>query len=132
MAKAIVIIDDDKDDIDFLKDAINAVDRAAACFDYNDPVKVIDHLMDNNLVVLPTHFFLDFNMPKMTGDKCLQKIKQNAAFNKSIVTMLSTGMPAEDSERFKKMGADFTFAKPATVSGYQKIVEHIFQTLPNR
>ena len=130
MAKAIVIIDDDKDDIDILKEAIIGVDKTAACFGYNDPEEAIDNLL-NNLVLLPTHIFLDINMPKLTGDKCLKKIKQHPAFNDAVVTILSTGMLHEDSEKFKKMGAHFTFAKPVSIPDYQKILEQIFRATPN-
>jgi hypothetical protein len=70
-------------------------------------------------------------MPKLTGDNCLKKIKQHPAFNDSVFIILSTGMPYEDSEKFKKLGADFTFAKPMTMGDYKKIVEQIFGATPN-
>ena len=130
MTKAIVIIDDDADDVDILKEAIIGVDKSAACFGYSDPEEAIDSLL-NDLVVSPTHIFLDINMPKLTGDKCLKKIKQHPAFNDAVFIILSTGMRPEDSEKFKKMGADFTFAKPLSMQDYKKMLQQIFQATPN-
>jgi CheY-like chemotaxis protein len=130
MAKAIVIIDDDPDDIDILKEAIIVVDKSAACFGYNDPEEAIGNLL-NDLVVLPTHIFLDVNMPKLTGDKCLKQIKQHPAFNDAVFIILSTGMLHEDSERFKKRGADFTFTKPVSLLDYEKMLKQIFRATPN-
>jgi CheY-like chemotaxis protein len=129
-AKAIVIVDDDPEDIDLLREAIIEVDNSAACFGYSDPEEAIENMV-NNLIVLPTHIFLDINMPKLTGDKCLKKIKQHSAFNDAVVTILSTSMMVEDSEKFKKLGADFTFAKPMSMSDYQKIIEQVFRVTPN-
>jgi CheY-like chemotaxis protein len=130
MAKAIVIVDDDQDDIDILKEAIVKFDDSAVCFEYIDCEVAIDNLF-NKLVLLPTHIFLDINMPKLTGDKCLERIKEDSAFNDSLIIMLSTGMLFEDSERFKKLGADFTFAKPVSMLEYQRILEQIFRASAN-
>ena len=130
MAKAIVIIDDDLEDIEILQEAIACVDKSAACFGYSDPEEAIENLL-NDLVVLPTHIFADINMPKLTGDKCLKKIRQHPAFNDAVFIILSTGMLHEDCTKFKKLGADFTFAKPVSMRDYQKMLEQIFCTTPN-
>jgi CheY-like chemotaxis protein len=130
MAKAIVIIDDDPEDIEILQEAIAGVDKSAACFGYSDPEEAIDNLL-NDLIVLPTHIFLDINMPKLTGDRCLKEIRQHPAFNDAVFIILSTGMLREDCEKFKKMGADFTFAKPLSMQDYKKMLQQIFQATPN-
>lgn len=44
----------------------------------------------------------------------------------AVVTILSTGMLHEDSEKFKKMGAHFTFAKPVS-----RIQFHAFDITEN-
>jgi CheY-like chemotaxis protein len=130
MGKTIVIVDDDQDDIDILTEAIVGVDKTAACFAYIDCEEAMDNLI-NKLILLPTHIFLDINMPKLTGDKCLERIKEDSAFNDSLIIILSTGMLFEDSEKFKKLGADFTFAKPVSMLEYQRILEQIFRASAN-
>jgi len=79
MAKAIVIIDDDQEDIDILQEAITSVDKAAACFGYNDPEEAIDNLF-NNLVLLPTHIFLDINMPQVDRRQVSKKNQTTFCF----------------------------------------------------
>jgi CheY-like chemotaxis protein len=126
MAKTIVLIDDDQDDLDVLKEAIAAVEPSSHCISFIYPTEAI-RVVSEDLVVVPDFFFIDINMPGMTGDKCVSALRQQKQFTNSIITVLSTSIPTEVSEALKSLGADYTFRKPSDISSYNTILEAVFK-----
>jgi CheY-like chemotaxis protein len=125
MPKTIILIDDDQDDIDMLKEAIKEVDESAICISFTNPAEAVDLLQTNYFK--PDYIFIDINMPRMTGDECLKQIRNNSELNHVEIAILSTTMPQNLSKTLSESGANFTFPKPLDFKEYFNILKNIFE-----
>jgi CheY-like chemotaxis protein len=122
--KTIFLIDDDPEDLQFMRDAMNRVDSTILLVSFLYPEEAIK-LLTNDLIVLPDHIFIDMNMPKLTGEDCLNQLRMNGRFSAIPITLYSTSMPKEVSARLLKKGASYTFVKPNTENEYTIVLESI-------
>lgn len=126
MHLTIVLIDDDSDDIDLMKEAIAEVDPQAICMPFTDPVKAIKSLVNSRLTFIPNHIFVDHNMPEMTGMECVKVLRSMKEFDLSSISVISTSMDEKDSKLFTSLGADHTFRKPNSIPEYCKLIRLVF------
>jgi CheY-like chemotaxis protein len=124
--KTVFLIDDDSDDLQFMRDALSRLDSSIICESFVDPEEAIRRLA-KNLIIVPDYIFIDRNMPKVTGEECLQILRADARFQATAIILCSTSMPREVSESLVKAGASFTFRKPDTESGYTVLLRDIIQ-----
>lgn len=125
MAKTVVVIDDDQDDLELMKIALTNVDSSLLCVSFVYPEEALRMLFDKELVVLPDHIFIDINMPGITGDKCLKMLRTRREFDHIKITLYSTSMPDAVAEVLRKEGADHVFEKPVRLKGYSEILQTI-------
>jgi DNA-binding NtrC family response regulator len=125
MPRTVVLIDDDQDDLDILKEAILKVDANSLCTSFIYPDEAI-RVISKELTITPTYLFVDINMPRMSGDKCVSALRKQKMFDNSIITVLSTSLPHEVSKALKDLGANFTFQKPLNMDGYIRILQNVF------
>jgi len=125
MSKTVIIIDDDQDDLDIMKEAIHRVDASLLCIDFIYAEEALRVLLSKQLVVRPDFIFIDINMPGMTGDKCLKILRSDIEFDDSEITLYSTSMPDTVAEALKASGANFVFEKPVRLKGYSDILQSI-------
>jgi len=96
----ILVVDDDRDVCDLLKEALQSAGYAVTAT--NDPERAVPILKEKpfQLVVL------DLNMPTKNGLEVLQDIRK---FNKSIGVMICTGFPSVETaaEAMRLGGADY-------------------------
>lgn len=128
MARTIILIDDDPDDLDVIKQAIAAVDQALVCISFIYPEEALRVLLSEELVVIPDAIFIDINMPGLTGDKCLKAIGNDRSFDQVFIAMYSTSMPDTVSEALRSVGANYTFEKPVRIAGYSQVISEILKT----
>lgn len=127
MARTIILIDDDPDDLDIIKQAISVVDPKLVCISFIYADEALRVLLSKELVVVPDVIFIDINMPGLTGDKCLKAIRQDRSFDNVFIAMYSTSMPDTVSEALKNLGANYTFEKPVRMASYSQIVSEILK-----
>ena len=126
MPKTIILIDDDPDDLDIMKQAIEAVDPQLFCVSFIYPDEAVKVLLRKEMLIRPDFIFIDINMPVMSGDKCLKALRQDRDFDTTPITLYSTAMPPAVSEALKHSGATHTFQKPVKLKGYVEVLEKIF------
>jgi DNA-binding NtrC family response regulator len=126
MSKTIVLIDDDRDDLDLLKETIIALQPSAHCISFIYATEAM-RVVCEDLVVVPDYFFIDINMPGMTGDKCISILRARNEFKNSVITVLSTSIPKDVSEVLKNLGADYTYQKPSNLHSYKTIIETVLK-----
>ncbi|MGX5818883.1 response regulator [Chitinophaga lutea] len=95
MTKRILIIDDDGDDREFLREAIGEQDATITCQECQDGVQALT-LLRENLGYTPDFIFLDLNMPLMNGRQCLGKIRQIPRMEEVPVIIYSTTRHLEE------------------------------------
>jgi CheY-like chemotaxis protein len=109
--KNLLVIDDDTDDLDFFSHAIKTIGQPFNCMYYNN--STIAHNALASRTISPDAIFLDVNMPGMTGQEFLEKIKADPELSSIPVYILSTSSHTGIIETMKNLGADDFFVKPA-------------------
>ncbi|HYG01400.1 MAG TPA: response regulator [Chryseosolibacter sp.] len=124
MSKTVILIDDDQDDLDLMKETITKIDPAIFCISFIYPDEAL-RVVNRELAFIPDYIFIDINMRRLTGDKLLKEFRTNKALDNVVITMFSTSMPSTVSQALKDSGADFTFQKPSKVNEYPKVLSSI-------
>jgi CheY-like chemotaxis protein len=124
MPKTVVIIDDDSDDLDIMKEALSQVDSSLLCISFVYPDEAI-RLLSKELILLPDFIFIDINIPRISGDECLRHLRSIKEFDSIPIIMYSTSMPAVVAQTLQLKGANFTFQKPFEFRGYVSVLERI-------
>lgn len=127
MARTVILIDDDPDDLDIIKQTISSVDSSLVCISFIYPDEALHVLLSQELVVVPDLIFIDINMPGITGDKCLKALRSSRLFDDVFIAMYSTSMPETVSDALKQLGANTTFEKPVRMAKYTEIIEKILE-----
>lgn len=119
----ILLIEDDTDDIELLKDA----------FEQNDINCSIDVVMEGDRAIpfletvpaLPDVIVMDFNLPKLHGREILSQIRESKQFNSIPLMVLTTSASQDDIRYAFSMGANKFVTKPNTMEGFNNTVEAI-------
>lgn len=129
MAKSVILIDHDPEDLDILKEVISSIDPAIVCISFIYPDEAVRVLLSREPVVVPDLIFIDINMPGVTGDKCLKALRKDIMFDNVLIAMYSTSMPEAVSDALKLLGANYTFEKPVRMARYTEIIEDVLSKL---
>ena len=124
MPKTVVIIDDDSDDLEIMKEALNQVDSSLLCISFVYPDEAI-RLLSKELILLPDFIFIDINIPRISGHECLYRLREIREFDGIPIIMYSTSMPPVVAQTLRSNGANFTFQKPFEFADYVRILERI-------
>jgi len=125
MTKITVLVDDDQDDLDVLKERIAALDSEIQCFSFRHPLEAIRALSEE-LLLIPDFVFTDINMPALRGDNLIKELRKNRDFDNTVITVMSTSMPVKTVTLMKEIGADYAFEKPTQLASYDIILKEIF------
>lgn len=101
----ILYIDDDVEDIEIFRDAVEAVDPSIRYFSATSGKEALDFLNNGN--IRPDHILLDINMPGMDGKKCLQEIRKNTQLDGINIFIYSTNSFPKDIDQIESLGATF-------------------------
>ena len=122
-ALEILLVEDDIDDVDLLKDALleNNVDYQMQVIMEGD--KVFSYLQTTD--TLPEIIVMDLNLPKTDGKEILQEIKATFSLTQIPIVVLTTSSSKEDIEYCSKMGISKFITKPATIEGWNATIHSI-------
>lgn len=120
-ALTFLIIDDDTDDCEFFCEAISEIDSSAKCLTVNNGEDALIKLR-SGLEDLPDYIFLDLNMQRMDGRKCLAELKKDDRLKNIPVIILTTSKSQKDKDETRVLGASYFLTKP---SEYQKLRKEI-------
>lgn len=123
MAKIrILLIEDDADDIELLKDAFeqNRIDCRIDVITEGD--KALPYLESNDP---PDVIVMDFNLPKLHGREILSLIRASENLSEIPLMVLTTSASQDDMRYAFSMGADKFVTKPNTIQGFNTTVEAI-------
>ncbi|MEO7531116.1 MAG: response regulator, partial [Sediminibacterium sp.] len=89
LAIQLLLADDDKDDCDLFKDALDELPVSAQLETVHDGEQLMQLLVSKK-DQLPQLIFLDLNMPRKNGFECLSEIKHNESLKHLPVIVFST------------------------------------------
>jgi CheY-like chemotaxis protein len=127
MQKAIriLLVEDDQDDIEFLKEALkkNKVSHATEVITKGD--EVIPHL--GKSIHYPDVIILDLNLPRMHGKEVLSRLKSNANYKSLPIIILTTSSATLDTQFCLQQGAKKFITKPINKEGFDRLVHDIIE-----
>ena len=110
----VILIDDDEDDREIFCDAINKIDRAIGCTEFENAETALKYLQ-NEKIQIPNWIFLDLNMPKVNGYACLKQVRQIKHLATVPVIIYSTTTSIEDKQKSITLGASGFLTKPTSL-----------------
>ncbi|HVX28206.1 MAG TPA: response regulator [Parafilimonas sp.] len=122
-----LLIDDDTDDHEIFKLALDAIDSTILCVCLNRSMQAIEKLKSDRSF-LPKIIFVDINMPVMNGVECLAEIKKIEHLKDVPVVFYSTFADSEKISEMKQLGAAEYFEKPADLDVLIHKLSSIFKT----
>ncbi len=126
--KKILLVDDDTDDSDLLKEVIeDMLPSCNVCVVSNgfDAIKKLD---DFN----PDFVFLDINMPVKDGFECLENIREKKEFDHLPVAIYSTSGSKSQIQKAYDGLANMYIKKPGTFPAIKKIVAQVIHLNLNK
>ena len=126
--KIFMIIDDDKDDRFFFKEALTKMLSSAKCMEASGGIEALALL--RKVEQLPHFIFLDLNMPRMNGHECLKQLKRDDKLKDIPVIIYSTSFSEESMHELYKLGASRFLNKPTDMNKlptqiYEAVKAHI-------
>lgn len=133
----ILMADDDEDDRDFTRSAMQESRLANDLRTVEDGEELLDYLhrrgryADPKDSPRPGLILLDLNMPRLDGREALREIKADPKLRHIPVVVLTTSKTEEDILRSYNLGANCFITKPVTFEGLVEVVrvldKHWFQ-----
>jgi CheY-like chemotaxis protein len=119
----ILLVEDDIDDVDLLKDALLENNVAYQMEVIMEGDKVFNYL--TNVNTLPEIIVMDLNLPKTDGKEILQEIKSSFPLVEIPIVVLTTSSSKEDIDYCTRMGISKFITKPATIDGWNSTIDSI-------
>jgi len=120
----LLLADDDEDDCDFFKEALDELTLPVSLVTVNDGVQLMDFLADHSRDNLPDLLFLDLNMPRKNGSECLKEIKESENLKNLPVIIFSTSLDNSIVDVMYSKGATYYIRKPGEFSQLKKVIEN--------
>ena len=119
----ILLIEDDGDDIELLRDAFN-MNNIDCTFDViTEGDRALPHL--TSVHELPDVIVMDLNLPKVHGREIMSLLKSNATLAQVPLVVLTTSSSKEDIKFADAMGVHRYLTKPNTIEGFSDVVRAI-------
>ena len=128
---AVLIADDDSNDIFFLRRAFQKAGLTHVILDVPDGERAIHYLSgeenyaDRSRFPLPSLMFLDLKMPKVSGFEVLQWLRKHKKFPNLRVVVLSSSGLQSDIQKAKELGAHDYRVKPADIDDMITMVKEV-------
>jgi CheY-like chemotaxis protein len=125
--KNIFLIDDDMDDIELFRDALEEV-APSISFQYaNDGSEAVRNLSEKQ-DALPDLIFLDISMPTLSGLQCLASFKKDEQLKNLPVIMYTTSSQEREIRTAQELGASGFVTKPNDFKVLKRMLTMILQT----
>jgi CheY-like chemotaxis protein len=119
--QVILLVDDDEDEHVIFHSALKNITED---FTFISAVSC-EHALKILGSVVPDIIFLDVNMPRMNGIKCLEEIRKIKKLTEVPVYIYSTGINAKDGQKAILLGAEDYIIKPNSINALSALLKEI-------
>lgn len=122
-----VVVDDDKDDLELIKDIYEELQLSQHLKTYASADDLLEDLYGKTKTdTLPSLIVLDYNMPKVSGIDLLHILKNDQRFGSIPVVFYSTTMTFAIEESLLAAGAAYCHQKPVTIKAIKELMKEIW------
>lgn len=115
------MIDDDIDDHEIFKMAIEDLDEPISCLYFADCESAIAHFSQQSAVP-PSCVFIDLKLPRLDGDECLRQLQQLRQFDGPFMVVYSSSVPDGLRQKLFNSGIDKVIQKTDSIT---ELTSHI-------
>nr|WP_295932205.1 response regulator [uncultured Dyadobacter sp.] len=119
----LVMIDDDTDEHEIFKMAIDDLADPLQCLFFNDCESAIAHF-SQPAATPPGYVFLDLKLPRLDGEQCLRQLQQLRRFDDPLLVIYSSSIPDHWRDKLSDMGVDKIIHKTDSIP---ELTTHIQQ-----
>ncbi len=119
------LIDDDPDDHEIFKMALNEISSYLACETACDGEEGLQRLHSDE-DFLPDYIFVDLNMPRIDGKECVRGIRKIERLDPVPVIIYSTSTASHDMAETKKLQANGYVVKQPRLEMLAKKLKEVF------
>lgn len=119
----IVLIDDDNEELEIFKFAIDGLDSSVAFTGFTNFDAALTYLSNHEM---PDYIFLDGFMNVITGKEGLKKLKDSDCLKNIKVIIYSGFVGDSEIEELHKLGAHAVITKPSTIKELQNALRKLF------
>ena len=121
----VLVIDDDKDDQQFIRRAIHDLFPNMECISLSNGKDALKFIDENPPP--PSYIFLDLNMPYLNGFEFLKEFKKERGNSETTVYIYSTSSNPRDKEKAKSLGADDYIVKFSDLNSLKAKLKNVIQ-----
>jgi DNA-binding response OmpR family regulator len=122
----ILIIDDDSDDREIIKETIEHLVPKVNCTVIESGEEAVRYLRQT--VSIPDFIFVDINMTGMDGKECLLKIKSMKAYYRTRIIMYSGNNDENEKIIYRKLGANGYINKTGSLDHLKSELKNLLIT----
>lgn len=121
----ILCVDDDEDDLFFIKEVIEAQGHSFDIVEARNGLEAMNYL-ENSITKdqLPCLIIMDMNMPRMDGKQTIKKIRENARLTRIPVVVFTTSSNLLERKYFESEGIRF-ITKPFDYKVFTKEIVNL-------
>jgi CheY-like chemotaxis protein len=125
----ILYVDDDIDDLNFMKEAFKEIDPSVSLTEVNNGVEALQHLeaLKSNPSSFPSLIIMDINMPLMDGRMTIKRIKEDSLLNPIPIVAFTTSNNPMDRLVCGQMGVKCVL-KPNSAAELKQIAKDFLLT----
>lgn len=123
--KSIFLAEDDPDDREFFKEALEQLNYDTELTFSNNGVELMSHLEVLVQHPPPHVIFLDLNMPMKNGFQCLEEIRNTPKLRDIPVVIFSTTGDIDSVDKTYNQGANYYICKPNSFQLLVKAIEKV-------
>ncbi|ACT93065.1 response regulator [Dyadobacter fermentans] len=110
----LVVIDDDTDDQEIFKMAVEDLDEPIDCLYFTDCESAIAHFSQPQATT-PSWIFIDLKLPRVDGEQCLAQLQQLRQFDHPFMVVFSSSIPDNLREKLSNSGVDKVIPKTSSI-----------------
>jgi CheY-like chemotaxis protein len=127
--RAILLVEDNEDDVFLMKRALKAatvanplfvVENGQAAVDY---LSGVDKFKDRGAFPIPSIVFLDLKLPLISGHDVLAWIRRQKELESLVVVVLTSSNEQQDLQRCYQLGANSYVVKPPTAEQLEDLAK---------
>ena len=119
----VYLVDDDKDDIYFIKRAFSELDPQLQIKSFLNGEQLINALRDEKNET-PAFVLLDLNMPVLDGRETLRLVREEFGYSLSVI-VFTTSNHQHEKELCYEYGANAFYTKPVSYSLYLEMLRNL-------
>jgi CheY-like chemotaxis protein len=125
MKPHLLLVDDDRDELAILSDALKETGNDCKCTWATSPHQALDMLH----YLHPDFIFMDYNMPKMNGIECIAKIREIKRCDNIPVILYSSELSDTLIKLAQENGAQFYLRKTSDSASLNRQLQMIFSEM---